>query len=122
MWRPVFTSSVFWRAGHILACLLTDWLQRLTVIGYHLACDGCKKKPYNGALNGVYSGPFMSWTPKAKKEKKKTEVFNNLFGILSVVAYLQSMNSKRLETDKQLFNRFYLKYLAYYIKQLVGDF
>ena len=35
MWRPIFTSSVFWRAGHILACLLT---------GCHLACDGCKKK------------------------------------------------------------------------------
>ena len=42
MWRP---SSVFWRAGHILACLLTGWLQRLTVNGCHLACDGCKKKP-----------------------------------------------------------------------------
>ena len=43
MWRP---SSVFWRAGHILACLLTGWLQRFTVIGCHLACDGCKKKPW----------------------------------------------------------------------------
>ena len=45
MWQPIFTSSVFWRASHILACLLTGWLQRLTVTGCHLACDGCKKKP-----------------------------------------------------------------------------
>ena len=28
-----------------LACLLTRWLQRLTVTSCHLACDRCKKKP-----------------------------------------------------------------------------
>ena len=46
MWWPILTSSVFWRAGHILACLLTGWLQRLIVTRCHLACDGCKKKPW----------------------------------------------------------------------------
>ena len=35
MWRPIFTSSVFWRAGHILACLLTSFYK-----GSSLSCDG----------------------------------------------------------------------------------
>ena len=39
MWRPIFTSSVFWRASHILACLLTLNFPNWQVHKPLLACN-----------------------------------------------------------------------------------
>ena len=40
----LYLSSDIFEDGAI--CHVTGWLQKLTVIDCHLACNGCKKQPW----------------------------------------------------------------------------
>ena len=60
MWWPIFTSSVFWRAGHILACLLTPNFPNWQVHKPLLACNSILSTTTNSSTiwNNMQSNQF----------------------------------------------------------------